>query len=118
MVFDHSPIYVAGSSGFVAELLALAGAENLITRGGAYPAIQLERLLTLDPDVIIDAVGPQVEGKGGSSLGQVAGWSELRAVKEGRLRRLKSSAPLRPGPRIADGLDELVRVIYGRRVGS
>jgi iron complex transport system substrate-binding protein len=116
MVFDHSPIYVAGSSGFVVELLRLAGGENIVTAGGAYPAVPLERILTLDPDVIIDAVSPEDQTARPSPLREVPGWSELRAVKEGRLRRLRSSTPLRPGPRLAEGLDELVRVIHGRAV--
>ncbi|MFP6685342.1 MAG: helical backbone metal receptor, partial [Polyangiaceae bacterium] len=114
MVFDHRPIYVAGPVGFVSELLALAGGHNVVQKGGSYPALPIERLLTLDPDVIIDAVTPGDTKPGPSALAKVAGWSELRAVKEGRLRRLRSSTPLRPGPRLAEGLAELVRVVHGR----
>jgi len=114
IVFDHRPIYVAGPVGFVSELLALAGGHNVVQKGGSYPALPIERLLTLDPDVIIDAVAPGDTKSGPSPLAKVAGWSELRAVKEGRLRPLRSSTPLRPGPRLAEGLAELVRVVHGR----
>jgi iron complex transport system substrate-binding protein len=110
MVFDARPLYVAGPGGFPNELLQLAGGRNLIDHGGAYPTIEVERLLTLEPEVIIDAVNV---GHGeASDLARMPGWSKLRAVREGRLRRLTTSAALRPGPRIADGLADVARAVH------
>lgn len=113
MVFDTSPIYVAGPGGFPDELIERAGGRNVITEGSSYPTVGLERLLIADPDVVIDAtvVG---HGSGTSKLASEPGWSELRAVREGRVRVLTTPAALRPGPRIALGLADVAKAIHGR----
>jgi len=111
MVLDETPLYVAGPGSFADELIELAGANNAIAVGGKWPTIDIERLLTLDPDVIIDAMN--VGHGDGSTLGTSPGWAQLQAVKKDRLRRLRSATALRPGPRIDDGLAEVARAIYG-----
>lgn len=118
LVFDASPLVVAGPGGFPDELLRLGGGQNVIDRGGAYPTLGLERLLALQPEVIIDAT---VAGTGQPStrsqpslLGQKPGWAELDAVRRGRVRVLRGSAALRPGPRIAEGLAELGQALHDR----
>ena len=40
------------------------------------------------------------------------GWGRVRAVREGRLVSLDDEAILRPGPRIADGLEMIARAIH------
>jgi iron complex transport system substrate-binding protein len=110
MVFDVSPIFVAGPGSFPDELLTLAGGKNLVTSGGKWPTIDVEHLLHLDPHVVIDAMAV---GHGGSRVGKAPGWEALAAVKEGRVRPLPSAAALRPGPRIAEGLLEVTRALHG-----
>jgi iron complex transport system substrate-binding protein len=91
---------------------------NVVERGGPYPTIGLEHLLALDPDVILDAteVGAAARATSGaasgSRLSDKAGWSELRAVRTGRVRVLRGSAALRPGPRIAQGIVELDQALH------
>jgi len=120
LVFDASPIVVAGPGGFPDELLRLAGGDNVIAGGATnlgYPTVNIERLLALDPDVVIDASGI---GAGGapttepppSQLSTRPGWSELRAARQDRIRTLRSSAALRPGPRIAEGLAEIYAALH------
>jgi iron complex transport system substrate-binding protein len=113
MVFDTSPLFVAGPGSYPDELLRIAGGKNLIDRGGKWPTIDVERLLALDPDVIVDAVVMEGESGKSSRLVKAPGFSELRAVKERRVRRLRNDAPLRPGPRLADGLWELAHAVHG-----
>ncbi len=112
-VFDVSPLVVAGPGSFPDELLRLAGAENVITRGGAYPTIGLEHLLKLDPDVLLDGASDM---RATQTLRQrienAPGWRELRAVQKGQIREVGSDV-LRPGPRIADGLFAVARAIHG-----
>ena len=113
MVFDVSPIFVAGPGSFPDELIRIAGGQNLITRGGKWPTIDIEHLAHLNPTVIIDAMG--VGHAAASRVGRAPGWSALTAVKEGRVRPLTSSAALRPGPRIADGLIDIAHAVHGER---
>ena len=118
-LFDVSPIYAAGPGGFPDELLREAGAENLVKQGGAYPTLDLERLLALDPEVILDGASDGSEGPGGSrvaALRGAPGWKELRAVREGRVRQVNASTVLRPGPRIGQGLIALARALHGEAI--
>ncbi|WP_437576714.1 ABC transporter substrate-binding protein [Sorangium sp. So ce887] len=115
MLFDISPIFAAGPGSFADELLRLAGGENVIVRGGAYPSISVEHLLALDPDVLLDGTG-EAGGQGASRLAMLRdalGWRSLRAVREGRVRPLRTDVVLRPGPRIGDGLAAVARALHG-----
>ena len=115
-LFDVSPIYAAGPGSFPSELLGKAGAINLIDKGGAYPTLDLERLLALDPDVILDGAADGHDGAGPSriaALRTAAGWKDLRAVREGRVREFVASTMLRPGPRIGQGLVAMARALHG-----
>ena len=114
-LFDVSPIYAAGPGGFPDELLREAGAINLVDKGGAYPTLDLERLLALDPEVILDGAADD-NGAGASriaALRSAPGWRDLRAVREGRVRQVNASTVLRPGPRIGQGLVSLARALHG-----
>lgn len=109
MVFDPQPLFVAGPGSFADELIGRAGGENAIHEGGQWPTIDEERLLALDPDVIVDA---SMAG-GDSRLGTRPGWADVRAVKEGNVRALHTDAALRPGPRIGEGVRDLAAAIHG-----
>ncbi|WP_437278040.1 helical backbone metal receptor [Sorangium sp. So ce375] len=116
LLFDTSPVFVAGPGSFVDELIRMAGGENVITRGGAYPSISVEQLLALDPDVLLDGTSNDAEAHGPSRLAvlrDAPGWRSLRAVREGRLRPLNIDVALRPGPRIGDGLATVARALHG-----
>lgn len=114
LLFDVSPIIAAGPSSFPDELLREAGGDNVVVRGGGYPAISLETLLTLDPDVLIDATAEPNQGHGHlSSLVEAPGWRELRAVRTSSMRALIGSVALRPGPRVGEGLAALARALHG-----
>ena len=100
-LFDVSPIYAAGPGGFPDELLREAGAINLVDKGGAYPTLDLERLLALDPEVILDGASDGSEGAGASRIAALRGapgWKDLRAVREGRVRQVDAATlgPTRP----------------------
>lgn len=115
-LFDVSPIYAAGPGGFPDELLREAGAINLVDKGGAYPTLDLERLLALDPEVILDGAADGNESAGASRIAALRGapgWKDLRAVREGRVRQVAASTVLRPGPRIGQGLIAMARALHG-----
>ncbi|WP_437967041.1 helical backbone metal receptor [Sorangium sp. So ce260] len=116
LLFDTSPIFAAGPGSFADELIRLAGGENAIARGGAYPSISVEHLLALDPDVLLDGTTGEGGAVGASRLAMLRdapGWRSLRAVREGRVRPLRTDVVLRPGPRIGDGLAAVARALHG-----
>ncbi len=109
-VFDTSPVVSAGPGSYVAELLGLAGGDNAVARGGAYPTLGLEQLAALDPDVLLDGSGSGVAPLGTGR--EREGFRELRAVREGRVV-VVGDAVLRPGPRVGEGLRELFAALHG-----
>jgi iron complex transport system substrate-binding protein len=113
LVFGTSPIVAAGPRSFPHEMIELVQAHNVVDAGGAFPTLNVEKLLTLDPDVIINAAMVGAPSEAGDGLDRGApGWRELRAVREGRVVALTDSAALRPGPRIGEGLAVLARAIH------
>ncbi|PKN36248.1 MAG: ABC transporter substrate-binding protein [Deltaproteobacteria bacterium HGW-Deltaproteobacteria-20] len=108
LVFGQAPISVAGPGSFPAEMLALAGCKNAVDKGARYPTLGFETILGLDPDLVIDAT--MAGGRTAEPIDvQRAGWSSVRAVREGRIVRLDDDRILRPGPRLAEGVALLAR---------
>jgi iron complex transport system substrate-binding protein len=111
LVFGLAPLSVAGPGSFADEMLTHINATNVVTTGGAYPTMSVEHVLTLDPDVIVNAA--MMEEKAAERLNASApGWSAVRAVKEGRVRTVTDEAVLRPGPRIGEGLAILAAAVH------
>jgi iron complex transport system substrate-binding protein len=76
----------------------------------AWPKLGYEEIVELDPEIVLDvSVGP-----GGVSrvTADAAGWSGLRAVRKGHVIAINDERLLRPGPRIADGLAMLARLLH------
>jgi iron complex transport system substrate-binding protein len=113
-LFDVEPIFAAGPGSFAGELMREAGGDNVIAAGGAYPTVDLERLLALDPEVILDGTADAGPSRVAAKRGD-PGWSKLRALRAGRVRAL-ASVVLRPGPRIGLGLEAVARALHGDAV--
>jgi iron complex transport system substrate-binding protein len=104
-VVGRDPLVVAGPGSYPDEVLRIAGGENVVKSGRPWPVYPLERAVADDPEVVIDgAVLEPAEGM--ARLGAIA------AVREGRVRRLSNDGALRPGPRLADALDEIFRALH------
>jgi iron complex transport system substrate-binding protein len=113
-LFDFKPLIAAGTDSFPADALALAGAENAVKTGSKYPTLGAEGLLALDPDVIIDGSGGAYAESADVLLRAITGLADLRALREGRVVRLQGSAALRPGPRIAAGIEQIAKIAHPR----
>jgi iron complex transport system substrate-binding protein len=111
-LFDFKPLIAAGTESFPADALALAGAENAVKTGSKYPTLGAEGLLALDPDVIIDGSGGAYTESADALLRAITGLADLRALREGRVVRLEGSAALRPGPRIAAGIEQIAKIAH------
>ncbi len=112
LVFGLAPIFVAGPGGFPDEMARRAGAENVVREGGAYPTLPGERVVSLDPDVVVNLAMDESAGAQRITP-DLPVWRELRAVREGRVAQVQDDAALRPGPRLAEGLRSLGRAIHG-----
>jgi len=111
LVFGLQPISVAGPSSFAEEMIRRAGGTNVVTEGGGYPTMGVERVITLDPDVIVNAAIAEAHGHERISR-DTPGWGHVRAVEQGHVVPVTDESVLRPGPRIGDGLATLARAIH------
>ena len=111
LVFGLEPLSVAGPKSFADEMIRRAGGDNVVTEGGGYPTIGVERVMTLDPDVVVNAAIAEAHGK--ERIGSdTPGWGRVRAVTTGRVVGITDESVLRPGPRIGDGLATLARALH------
>lgn len=111
LVFGLEPLSVAGPSSFADEMIRRAGGTNVVTEGGGYPTIGVERVMTLDPDVVVNAAIAEAHGK--ERIGKdTPGWARVRAVVESRVVPVTDESVLRPGPRVGDGLATLARALH------
>lgn len=110
LLFGVQPIVAAGPKSFGDEIITRAGGTNVVTQGDTYPTLDIEAVAGLDPDVIIDAA--VAEEHGAQRITKTAGgWSRVRAVQNNRVVSIADEVVLRPGPRIAQGIEILARAI-------
>lgn len=108
-VYGGSPLILAGPGSFADSLLVLVNAKNIAVEGGSYPQYSVEKLVELQPEVIIDAS----ELHGMKAEAPWAHFDAIPAVKNKRVHQVPEGDLLRPGPRIAEGLRQLASLIHG-----
>lgn len=114
---DPARPYVAGGAGVYGDLLRRAGARNIFEDLKA-PAVQVsaEQVLSRNPEVILlgDAKAP-VQPQQPELVRSRPGWDRIAAVKSGKVYKVYSERITRPGLRLAEGLEEMARLIHPDR---
>jgi iron complex transport system substrate-binding protein len=104
------PLMTAGSGTFIDDMITIAGGENIgAAAGSGFPSFSTEVLVQKDPVVYIADSGSMSEP---GDISKRAGFSELTAVKDGRVYVIADNLVARPGPRLAQGLQELAKMIH------
>ena len=108
----NSPLMTAGKGSFVDELITIAGGENVAYDTlRPYGYFSAEQVIKRDPDCII--MGYMDRRKALDAVGGRLGWSGINAVKNGRVYNdINPDVILRPGPRLAEGLEEIFKRLY------
>ena len=105
--FGESGDFSAGPGTFIDELIAMAGGENVAAGSEyAWPMYSLEGIVAADPDVIL--ISDYGDGTAVEQFCALSGYGELRAVQEGHVYALTDDLISRPGPRIAEGFQQVV----------
>ncbi|MGL4943447.1 MAG: helical backbone metal receptor [Thermoguttaceae bacterium] len=103
-------LFVAGSNPFFADVLRIAGGENVVESQIAFPTLSLEAVLRLNPDVIIDLVTAD-----GTSTPTVSDWEHDAAILDAvRLHRVFPVAERYltiPGPRVVDLVTRIADIL-------
>lgn len=109
-----STLWTAGPGSFVDELLKLANAENIGSSGASagtqqYYQLTPEQLVAADPDIILL---PNTAFTSVDEFVKDSRFTNLRAVKQGKVILIDDVIITRPGPRIADGLKTLAAALH------
>lgn len=97
--------YTATGDTFINGLITLAGGDNIAKDATSW-TYSLESLLEADPDVIIIGTGMAAD------FSATENYSELTAVKEGRVYEMDTNLFDRQGYRNAEGVKELAQILY------
>jgi iron complex transport system substrate-binding protein len=115
LVYGHKPLIAAGPGSFGDEMLRFAGGKNVVDNAVVrYPSLPMEEVIRLAPEVIIDA---SMSGSGAEISAPEATefwntWQVLPAIKNHRVHMFDSALWFRPGPRIAEGVERLARLLH------
>jgi iron complex transport system substrate-binding protein len=120
LVFGREPktlreVYASGGTGFLHEMLDIAGGENVFTdvaRESVQPSTEL--LLTRAPEVVLE-----IRGSGVTAPQQINAekdvWRVLPsipAVRTGRIYFITADYLVVPGPRLAQGVEAIARALH------
>ncbi len=101
------PLMTAGPGTFIDELIRIAGGENIAGDVGMeWPEFSLEVVIERDPDVII-TVWREPE-----DVCTRPAWSRISACKTQRIQKVNPDILTRPGPRLVEGLAELLEIMH------
>lgn len=108
VVVGRNPLVVAGRETLIDESLRAAGGENVAGDLAGWPRLSVEAMIQRAPEVILDG---SITHEGGA---EPAFYRELglAAGRNGGVRALRLDEVLRPGPRLAEGVEKLAREIH------
>jgi len=110
---DAARPWVAGGGAIYNEVIRLAGGENVFA-AQKQPTLQVgaEQVIVADPEVILlgDTASP-LQPQTPALVRNRTGWSQLAAVKSGRVFGVQSERISRPAPRFVEGVEEVAQRI-------
>lgn len=114
MAVDHRPLIVAGSGTYQDELITLAGGSNLGRQAGSHwPHVGIEFVVAQAPEVIVDTTMGSDEAVKPTDFWDP--FTTIPAVREKRIHGARAFVLLRPGPRVAEGVETMAQFIHPER---
>ncbi len=108
---DANAPFTSGASTFVDTLISMAGGRNLGNNlGTSWVQISAEKIIELNPTIIL--LGDAAYGVTTDSVAKRPGWNVIDAVKNSNIYPMDDNLVSRPGPRLVDGLEALVKIIH------
>ncbi|MBP2240955.1 iron complex transport system substrate-binding protein [Cytobacillus eiseniae] len=112
---EFSPGWTVGKGEFMDELITLAGGINIASDMEGWNAINEEKVIQDNPEVIL-YTAEVVDDKSGKPLEELItsrnGWEKISAIQDGNLTGIEGNIMSRPGPRITDALTQMAEAIY------
>lgn len=99
--------FTAGGNTFIGQIIDRAGGENIAKEIDGWNYSK-EVLMEKNPDIVV--LSDKYDSKSGFTTGE--GYKDLKAVKEGSVYEIDDNMLSRQGPRQADGLEALAKIIH------
>ena len=113
-VMGLDPLGTIGGDAFQTAVYRLAGGKNIFADTEKdYFELDLETLLKLDPDIIV--ITGEDEAAAKAKIKSREGWEGLSAVKAGRIVVISAGLICRPGPRLAQTIEQLAKKFHPGR---
>jgi iron complex transport system substrate-binding protein len=108
-------LYTASPDTFIGSMLTMLKAKN-IAEGATtqFPQLTAEALISADPEVVLLA-DAKFTGENAESVSARPGWANVAAVKNKRIFVIDDDIASRPGPRIAEAVEEIAKALYPDR---
>ena len=105
------PIIAAGRGTLPSQLLEAAGGVNVV-EAERYPKLGVESVVQLAPEIVLQSRMDVAHGDGSAERTAWMRWSAIPAIAQGHLVILPDDATLRPGPRVADAVEQLATILH------
>jgi iron complex transport system substrate-binding protein len=109
---EFSPGYTVGSGEFLDELITLAGGANIASSVAGWHEVNAEEVITQNPEIIIYPDFGEEKSSILTAIESRPGWDAIDAVKNKNMHMVTNDPLVRVGPRLADGLLEVAKVIH------
>jgi len=110
-LLNIDPLMTTGQGTFIAEAISLAGGKNVFEGiNEKWPLVSPEQILLRKVDWILYG-----EDMGEISLSSNDFWKLIPAVSNGRLASINGDLLYRYGPRLADGVELISRILHGEQ---
>ena len=105
-------LWTVSSDSFIGELLSILKLRNIAASAvTSYPQMNLESIISENPDVIL--LADFQYGENVQSVKARPGWEVITAVKNDKILEIRDGDIVsRPGPRIGNGLELLAKLVY------
>ncbi len=114
-VSDPSIPWTAGNGTFIDAFITMVGGANIAAEVNGWATFSLEVLVHANPDIIV--LGGALWGVSAEDVASHLIWQDLDAVKNGNIYAIDDTTLVRPGPRIANGLELLAGLIHPELFG-
>jgi len=107
LLISEEPVFAYGLNSYASDMIVAAGGKNAIPTlyDNPFPALQREYILKINPDIIIGV-------DSSAMLRLYPELSVLKAFSSGSVHKMNMELISKPGPRVAEGIKELNRLIY------
>ena len=115
----HDPLMTSGGDTLINELIKMAGGINIFSEVSGAETVDLEVLITRNPQVMIAGTGMgSGEEQGLQFLETESRLQDTEAIQNGRIYGVHQDLTGRAGTRIVDGLEQFARCIHPEIFGE